>query len=218
MLSGVPKLVVFLFSCCHVALAARVCIGQNISATDMSDVPYLFEMAKEPPCTHVIGDIFIMNLTDIELPVEIYRSVRKIYGSIIVINNTNIHTPIHFPSLRVINATVLPAITAFKNRNVMVSVGPRFKKAISEQKHGITFAVVHNLNFVIDTDQYNLWWLAGYPNGRFLLDSGLMASVCDENLFKPIAGILGWLFVALALGFSTVAFYDRPTMKKQKQE
>uniref|UniRef100_A0A1I7T627 Recep_L_domain domain-containing protein n=1 Tax=Caenorhabditis tropicalis TaxID=1561998 RepID=A0A1I7T627_9PELO len=187
----------------------RVCKGDQLSATDVSEVDELYALVNQTRCTHVIGDIVINNLTDVTLPVEIYERIRKVFGSIIVMNNTRINSPIHFESLQIINATLLPAITVIHNNDVFVSVGRLFKKAMSNYRNRFKYAVLLNKNFILDTEQYNFWYLAGYPKAKFLTDSSFRVSVCDENLFKPVAGILGFLFVALIVAFSTVAFYDR---------
>ncbi|KAF1752967.1 hypothetical protein GCK72_019522 [Caenorhabditis remanei] len=213
MLSGVLKILVLFFSIFIISDAKNVCTGESLSAFNMLDVKNLTEMAKKPHCTHIVGDIIIQNLVDVELPVQIYKRIRVVFGSIIIVNNTNIVPPIFFQSLRVVNASLLPAITILGNKNVMMHVGNYFKKAVTQNKEKLMFAVLLNSNQILDTSQYNVWYLAGYPNSKFLMDSLLQVKVCGENFYKPIAGILGFLFVALTLGFSTVAFYDRPNLK-----
>lgn len=192
--------------------SAQICDGQQLSAFNDSQVEELHELVKrgkEPLCTHVLGDIIFQNLSSVVIPTELYKHIRFIQGSIIILNNTNIENPIEFPSLRSINASLLPAIVVVGNGNVLLQIGSYFKKARTQAPNGMMFAVLMNKNFVLDTAQYNLWYFAGYPNSKFVTDSLLRVKVCSENLFKPIAGALGFLFVALTVAFSTVAFYDR---------
>lgn len=85
---------------------------------------------------------------DIAIPIEVYKRVRHVHGSIIIANNTNISSPIHFPSLRSINASLLPCILVLFNENVKFSVGGQFSKALTQ--HPIKFAVLKNKNRVID--------------------------------------------------------------------
>ncbi|EGT43690.1 hypothetical protein CAEBREN_00495 [Caenorhabditis brenneri] len=209
MLSGILKILILCSSISFVFGATKSCKGDDLSAGSEKELEDLLKLAKEEQCTHVRGSIFIGNLSNVAFPVEIFKRIRHIEGSIILANNTNLQTPIHFPSLLSINASENPAIFLFGNKNVHFSIGDQFKKAINNHKYKVMFAVMSNYNVMIDTAQYNLWYLAGYPNSKFLMDSALSVKVCGENLFKPIAGILGFLFVALTVAFSTVAFYDR---------
>ncbi|NP_001317801.1 Receptor L-domain domain-containing protein [Caenorhabditis elegans] len=208
MLSEVYK-TLLLAVCCFSAVDGfrNVCSGSDLSVRSNLDVKQLSELLKEDPCTHVAGDVVIENLTDIAIPIEVYKRVRHVHGSIIIANNTNISSPIHFPSLRSINASLLPCILVLFNENVKFSVGGQFSKALTQ--HPIKFAVLKNKNRVIDMNDYNLWYLAGHPARTFLIDSSLSAEICLEDVFKPLAGIMGFLFVALASALSTILFYDR---------
>ncbi|CAI2354233.1 unnamed protein product [Caenorhabditis sp. 36 PRJEB53466] len=188
----------------------RRCSGQDLSAKNEEDVLRLHWLLKKQIfCTHVIGDIVIANLSDVPFPTNVYQRVRTVWGSIVIWNNSHIgHAPIYFPRLHLVNSTFLPPIVLLQNNDVRFEVGDKFQKAISSAAN-FTYAVLLNTNPIIDMGQYNLMWLAGYPSASFLTDSRFSAEICLENLFKSLAGALGFLFVALSVAFSTVAFYDR---------
>uniref|UniRef100_A0A8R1DPT3 Recep_L_domain domain-containing protein n=1 Tax=Caenorhabditis japonica TaxID=281687 RepID=A0A8R1DPT3_CAEJA len=179
------------------------CNGSELSARSDFEVGLL----TEKQCTHVIGDIFIMNL-NFAKRMPCYWSVREVHGSIIIRNTSNLGDSVNFQNLRTINALDAPALVISKNYRLKLGIGARLGHVYT--RNPTTYYIAHNWpRMMTESQHYTLYNAAAKDRPVFFADYFFQTTPCAETAYKTLAAIFGCVSFLVAIVLIFWACYGR---------
>ncbi|CAI5448725.1 unnamed protein product [Caenorhabditis angaria] len=178
------------------------CSGSEVSFIDQQQTKNITDKS----CTHITGDIILKDLENVEFS---FSSIRKIQGSIIIENMKN--SALFLNDLISIDSGSKPAIIIRNNENFRFEISNKFRKCSSSNLEFV-YELTENSPNPIDVKTYTKLYLAAtgsITSPVFYIDNSIHSESCNQDFFKMLSTIMGFLGVVLITALFLVHHYGR---------
>ncbi|UMM33577.1 hypothetical protein L5515_007001 [Caenorhabditis briggsae] len=187
----------------RISATETICNGTELSVYDDLDIGGL----TEKPCTKVFGDIVIANLNGGKR-MSNYWTIEELYGSLFIVNTTNLGDSVNLQNLQTIHAAESPALVIRNNRGLRLAIGARLGHVSTGSN--ITYWFTDNWPAAMtESEHYTLFMASDKNRPVFYTDNHFTTRQCDGWYYKLWTFVFGTLCFMVSCALIGLSFYGR---------